>query len=110
MSPSWSPVRNVGVPPPKKIQKAEPVATEGNVFFANVVNEQETQQSVTSRSSSKKAVSDDDWSNLSFTALKRKPITEIMSYLKAKGASITGDDGKPLKKAELLKTIFSAAG
>lgn len=100
--------RPPAVPPPKIQKEVEPV---GNVFYASMVNKVDKKASLSNgvQKEPKKSyvASDDDWSNLSFNVLKRKSVTEIMSYLKAKGASITGDDGRPMKKAELLEAIFS---
>ena len=48
-----------------------------------------------------------DWKNLPFSAIKRKPLTEIVAYLQAKGLTVIGADGKPLPKSKLLEAIFS---
>jgi hypothetical protein len=51
--------------------------------------------------------SDEDWSQLSFSAIKRKPITEIMAYLQAKGRAVIDKNGRPLSKSQLVDAIFS---
>ena len=48
-----------------------------------------------------------DWRNLPFSSIKRKPLTEIMAYVQAKGLAVVGEDGKPLPKSKLLEAIFS---
>jgi hypothetical protein len=49
----------------------------------------------------------DDWSKLPLSAVKRKPISEIMSYLQAKGRDVIDKNGRPLSKSQLVDAIFS---
>jgi hypothetical protein len=51
--------------------------------------------------------SSEDWSKLSTTALKRKTVKELTTYLKSKGTSVTDADGKTLKKADLVELVLS---
>lgn len=98
---------------PPKVQTAVAV---GDFFFASssatvtaVVFEKATQPSAPIKKKPKKAVDENDWSTLPFTAVKRKPITDIINYLRAKGVSINGPNGKPLKKPELVNTVYACA-
>lgn len=65
--------------------------------------------SASTKASSPTSASTDtnDWRNLPFSSIKRKPLTEIMAYLQAKGLDVVGEDGKPLPKSKLLEAIFS---
>lgn len=107
------PPRPPVVPPPQLAGNQTLHAELSEVFFASVVDRADEAAAPHTRTPAMAGAGCggggvvEDWSNLSITALKRKPMTEIMAYLKAKGASITGVDGKPLKKSELLEAIFS---
>jgi hypothetical protein len=89
-----------------------------NAFFATTVVNKSVEKPVptkaappptSTKTTITKASSTDsnDWSTLPFTAIKRKPITEIIAYLQAKGRNVIGVDGKPLSKSQLIETIFS---
>lgn len=94
-----------------------------NAFFAATVTSKDMNKSVPGRATSSlttatktrtgasgnKPTTDvnNDWSKLPFTAIKRKPITEIIAYLQAKGCDVIGADGKPLSKSQLIEAIFS---
>jgi hypothetical protein len=51
----------------------------------------------------------EDWSDLTVTKLKRKPLNEIINYLKARGASVTDDHGRMLDKNRLVETALQIA-
>lgn len=100
-------------PPPVATVEAEPLVE--NAFFATTAAAPISSKPVTpvpTKSSdvspSTKSTTDiNDWSNLPFSSIKRKPISEIVAYLQAKGRNVIGEDGKPLPKSKLLEAIFS---
>ena len=97
--------------PPPIAQNQNFVSSLEGAFFASTrVNKNVAASSipkVTKASSSAKPRNDDDWSTLPLSAIKRKPITEIMSYLQGKGRNVIGKDGRPLSKSQLVEAIFS---
>lgn len=77
-----------------------------NTFFATPAERPPKKETV----ADPKPLNDgDDWSDLPLSALKRKPLTEIISYLQQKGAAYTDAQGKILNKNELLKTVVNLA-
>jgi hypothetical protein len=98
------------IPPPIAID--EPVQ---NAFFATTTDNNVKPsplpstpiKSAQSSTSTKTSSNDDDWSKLPLSAIKRKPITEIMAYLQSKGRDVIGADGRPLPKSKLVEAIFS---
>ena len=102
-------------PPPAANVVLDPLVVE-NAFFATTTAVPTSTYSVTPirkksfpAASSSPSVSADtnDWRNLPFSLIKRKPLSEIMAYLQAKGLDVVGEDGKPLPKSKLLDAIFS---
>jgi hypothetical protein len=99
-------------PPPVTTVETEPSVE--NAFFATAaapisskpVTPVPTKSSNVS-SSNTSTTDINDWSNLPFSSIKRKPISEIVAYLQAKGRNVIGEDGKPLPKSKLLEAIYS---
>ena len=102
------------IPPPVTTVETDPLELE-NAFFATTAAPAMSKQATPAptkpspATSSTTSMSTDynDWRNLPFSSVKRKPMTEIMAYLQAKGLDVIGDDGKPLPKSKLLEAIFS---
>lgn len=44
---------------------------------------------------------------LSQSTLKRKTIKQLTGYLSGKGVEVNGEDGKPLKKENLVELVLS---
>lgn len=89
------------------------------IFFASIAEKQTNGSAANSAAATngsaapkpvKKSGGEDDWSNLSLSALKRKPLTELAAYLQKKGASITDANGNMLKKADLLREVLALEG
>ena len=79
-----------------------------NAFFTTP-SQQAPEEEATSDPKPAKSSEGDDWSDLPLSAIKRKPLTEIVSYLQQKGAAYTDAQGKILKKTELLNTVVDLA-
>jgi DNA primase catalytic subunit len=62
---------------------------------------------VTEKAATKTASKSDDWSTLSMSTLKRKTVKDLSDYLSERGVEVTHDDGKPMKKAELVSAVQS---
>jgi hypothetical protein len=81
-----------------------------NAFFAATVigtTASSTLKTTIPAPTSRPLSTDNDWSSLSFSALKKKPLTEIIAYLQSKGYKVSSDDGKLLSKSQLLDAVFS---
>jgi len=65
-----------------------------------VTNKAKTQQPI--------EVVGEDWAILSDSALRRKTVAQLKSYLESKGFTTVGNDGKILKKALLLDAVRAA--
>ena len=50
-------------------------------------------------------VDTDNWSTLSDSTLTRKTVKQLTEYLGTKGVATTGEDGKALKKAQLVEAV-----
>jgi hypothetical protein len=98
--------------PPPGVQTETPSASLDNAFFASTATSSKSQVpppavKPKATAASPSTTSDNDWSKLPLSAIKRKPITEIMSYLQAKGRAVIDKNGRPLSKSELVDAIFS---
>jgi hypothetical protein len=95
-------------PPPVVKSDYDPSNVQ-NAFFAATVSGSSSTLKTTNvpAPTSRPLSTDNDWSSLSFSALKKKPLTEIIAYLQSKGYKVSSDDGKLLSKSQLLDAIFS---